>query len=85
MAAHIAAGLRLRRWLGADSDPLACAEATVMRRRCWSRSSPKAGVSISGRGMRAALARAAVAADRAGGDLREKDPEAAVDLWQGLV
>jgi DNA-binding CsgD family transcriptional regulator len=73
-AAHIAAGLRLRR---KPVDPPA---AIVSPGGLLLDATPAAQ---SG-GAREALKRHAIAVDRARGRLRKRDPAAAMDLWQGL-
>jgi DNA-binding CsgD family transcriptional regulator len=81
VAAHLAAGLRLRRRL-ADAEKPAENEEAVL--------SP-GGVLLHAEGAakertaRAFLRDAAVAVDKARGRLRRSDPDAALELWRGLL
>ena len=81
MAAHIAAGLRLRRRLNDVDDRTPAPEAIL---------SPAGSVvhaegPAKTRSAREVLRDAAVAIDRARGPMRRSDPEAAAELWRGMV
>jgi DNA-binding CsgD family transcriptional regulator len=80
VAAHVAAGMRLRSELG-TSDPSAGAEAIVSPSGQVDHAEGEAQTNDA----RETLRRAAVAVDRARGKLRREDPGAALELWQALV
>jgi DNA-binding CsgD family transcriptional regulator len=85
VAAHIAAGLRLRRSLGTatgdksdileNADAILDADGRVQHAESTAKS----------KNMRTALRNAAVTVDKARGKLRTEDSAEAVDLWKGLV
>jgi DNA-binding CsgD family transcriptional regulator len=85
-AAHLVAAFRIRRQLGTDPgavvDPNRLVPQAVLRpdgklehAEGCARSAP----------MRAALARATAAVDRARGPLRHRDPDEALEIWRALV
>ena len=81
IAAHVAAGLRLRRRLNELEAPTPPADAIL---------SPAGSVihaegPAKARSAREVLRDAAVAIDRARGPMRRSDPEAAAELWRGMV
>jgi DNA-binding CsgD family transcriptional regulator len=81
VAAHIAAGLRLRRRLAKLADPSSHAEAIL---------SPSGAVlhaeaAAVPRTAREALRDAAVAIDKARGRLRRADPDSALQMWRALT
>ena len=81
VAAHLAAGLRLRRRLAAGGDATGAEEAIL---------SPSGEVvHATGpaklRTAREALRDATVAVEKARGKLRRSDPDAALGLWRGLL
>lgn len=84
LAAHLAAAHRLRRVLrdvAASARAFSGAEAVLSPEgRCEHAEGPAQSANA-----RTTLRAAAVQIDRARGRLRKKDPEAALDLWRGLV
>lgn len=80
LAAHIAAGLRIRRRLG-DGTQSSTAEAVIDPA---GRIAHAVGAAKTPAGL-LSLRRAALAADRARGSLRRSNPERAIAIWQGLV
>ena len=90
IAAHLAAGLRLRRQMshlaatapcGGAADPMARAEAVLDPDGRLAHAVGDARSDES----RVALRAAAIALDRARGRLRRRDPDQAVELWTALV
>lgn len=75
VAAHLAAGYRLRRAAADDGDAVLEPCGKVAH----------AEGDAKGANARAALSRAAVAVDRARGALRRQDNDEAIEAWQGLV
>lgn len=71
---HIVAGLRLRRRLGASQAVLTPGGAVV-----------HAVDAAKSKDAREALREAAIAQEKARGATRRRDPDAALDLWRGLV
>ena len=83
LAAHIAAGLRIRRH-GRQltmAEPKAASEAILRPDGHLEHAEPAA----RGEPARAALRRGALALDRARGRLRRRDADQALALWEGLV
>jgi DNA-binding NarL/FixJ family response regulator len=78
MCAHLATAWRLRRRLG---TPKAAIEAVVSRTGRILDATGQA----SARGQRERLTAGAKAIDKAKGKLRKRDPEAALELWRGLI
>ncbi|MBL8720472.1 MAG: hypothetical protein JNL79_31090 [Myxococcales bacterium] len=74
VAAHLTAGLRLRRTIGAEVDAVIDGERVVHAEH--------EGRSANARERLRAAARAI---DKARGKLRSREPESAVELWTGLV
>jgi DNA-binding CsgD family transcriptional regulator len=85
VAAHLAAGLRVRRSLKVDPPAGAAttlgAEAVLRPDGHLEHAEQPAQGSLA----RAALRRSAAARDHAKGPLRRKDPDAALAVWEGLV
>jgi DNA-binding CsgD family transcriptional regulator len=81
VAAHLAAGLRLRRRLAALDQPSADADAVLTP----SGALLHAEGTAKSRTARDALRDATLAMDKARGPLRRKDPEAALNLWRGML
>lgn len=84
VAAHLAAGLRLRRRIArtkAADHPLTGADAVLGKSfRVEHAEGP-----AESREARELLRTAAIAIDRARGQLRRRDPDEAVSVWRGLV
>jgi DNA-binding CsgD family transcriptional regulator len=83
VAAHLAAGLRIRRQLAdlAGADDAQSVEAVLHPDGRVEHAQPPASSLTA----RAALREAVVALDRARSGLRRRDPEEAVSIWKGLV
>ncbi len=81
LAAHVAAGLRIRRKLQALARRVPSAEAVITPAGKVAHATGAARES----GALLALRRAALAADKARGPMRRKAPEQAIAIWQGLV
>lgn len=85
LAAHCAAGMRLRRVLqearGAAVDPTASAEAVLDGGGRVKNATGEAEAASA----RQVLREAALAIDRSRGRLRSREPERAVEEWKGLV
>jgi DNA-binding NarL/FixJ family response regulator len=80
LAVHVAAGLRLRRRLGAARAPVAGAILEADGRVAHVEDPAARSVAA-----RASLRKFAQAVDRARGKLRRSDPDAAIQLWEGLA
>ncbi len=83
VAAHIAAGFRLQRKIGASGrvDATEGAEAILESNGDIAHATGEA----TPRSTRDALRSAAIAADRARGPLRRRAPEEAIETWRGLI
>jgi DNA-binding CsgD family transcriptional regulator len=81
VAAHMAAGYRLRRLIAAQRGTPAEPDAVLSPKGALEHATEAA----KGRDARVALRDAAVALDRARGAMRRKDPDGAVEAWKGLV
>ena len=83
IAAHVAAGLRLRQRLATSHghQPTSVTDAILSPNGKLEHAEGEA----KERASRTALRDAAVAADRARGKLRHRDPDAALELWRSLV
>jgi DNA-binding CsgD family transcriptional regulator len=85
VASHLSSGFRVRRGLEAVSpstgrrDPLVGSEAILTPRGSLQHAEGPAAAA------RRALAEAALAVERARGTLRQRDPDAALEGWKGLV
>jgi hypothetical protein len=86
IAAHVAAGMRIRRQLRQSPTPLLQTEGPSVEAIL----SPSGALQhaldpAKGPAARAVLRKAAMAFDRARGPLRRNNPDEAVAIWQGLV
>jgi DNA-binding CsgD family transcriptional regulator len=85
LASHLSSGFRVRRGLDAlfpsptRRDPLVGSEAILTPRGSLEHAERPAAAA------RRVLAEAALAVDRARGKLRQRDPDAALEAWKGLV
>lgn len=80
IAAHVAAGLRVRSALAASSDIFAGAEAIVDTNGACVHADPPA----ASKEARARLRQSVRTLDRARGRLRRTDPDEALEIWLGL-
>ena len=81
VAAHMAAGLRLRRRLAELNEPAGPEEAILSPSGTLLHAEGPAKTRIA----RDALRDATLAIDKARGRLRRSDPEAALNLWRGML
>ena len=91
LGSHVAAGLRLRERLAINSHAVAGTDQSVDVTQFGEAIFDGAGRLLhstgaaTGRSPRDRLRTAVMAADKARGKLRKRDPEAALELWRGMV